>query len=63
MDEGRRKTLVRQAELIMEEDPPLLPVSYEKINDAWHNRARGQNPSKYFGIYDVVRWDNAWLAQ
>jgi peptide/nickel transport system substrate-binding protein len=63
VDEGRRKTLVRQAELIMEEDPPLLPVSYEKINDAWHNKARGQNPSKFFGIYDVVRWDNVWLAQ
>ena len=63
VDDGRRKTMVRQAELIMEEDPPLLPVSYEKINDAWHNNVRGQNPSKYFGIYDVVRWDNVWLAQ
>jgi len=23
----------------------------------------GQNPSKYFGIYDVVRWDQVWMAQ
>ena len=23
---------------------------------------RGQNPSTFFGIYDVVRWDNVWLA-
>jgi peptide/nickel transport system substrate-binding protein len=62
VDEGRRKTMVRQAELILESDPPLLPVSYEKIYDAWYNRVHGQNPSTYFGIYDVVRWDNAWLA-
>jgi ABC-type transport system substrate-binding protein len=62
VDDGRRKTMVRQAEAIMEQDPPLLPVSYEKIYDAWYNRVHGQNPSTYFGIYDVVRWDNAWFA-
>jgi len=62
VDDGRRKTMVRQAEAILELDPPLLPVSYEKIYDAWHNRVRGQNPSTFFGIYDVVRWDNVWLA-
>jgi hypothetical protein len=22
----------------------------------------GQNPSKYFGIYDVVRWDSVWVG-
>ena len=62
VDEGRRKTMVRQAEEVLENDPPLLPVSYEKINDGWHNRVRGQNPSTFFGIYDVVRWDNVWLS-
>src|SRR5216110_813214 len=62
VDESRRRTLVRQAEAILEQDPPLLPVSYEKIYDAWHNRVRGQNPSTFFGIYDVVRWDNVWLT-
>src|SRR5216117_4278867 len=62
VDDGRRKTMVRQAEAILEQDPPLLPVSYEKIYDAWHNRVRGQNPSTFFGIYDVVRWDNVWLT-
>ena len=61
-DDNRRKTMVRQAEGILEMDPPLLPVSYEKIYDAWYNRVHGQNPSTYFGIYDVVRWDNAWMA-
>jgi len=62
VDDGRRKTMVQKAEAILEQDPPLLPVAYEKIYDAWHNRVRGQNPSKFFGIYDVVRWDNVWLA-
>jgi peptide/nickel transport system substrate-binding protein len=62
VDDARRKTMVRQAEAILEQDPPLLPVSYEKIYDAWHNRVHGQNPSTYFGIYDVVRWDNVWIA-
>jgi peptide/nickel transport system substrate-binding protein len=61
-DDGKRRTLVRQAEAILEQDPPLLPVAYEKIYDGWHNRVHGQNPSKFFGIYDVVRWDTVWLA-
>ena len=63
VDDNKRKTMVRQAEDILENDPPLIPVSYEQIYDAWYNRVRGQNPSKYFGIYDVVRWDQVWMAQ
>ena len=62
VDEGRRKTMVRQAEAILESDPPLLPIAYEKIYDAWHNRVRGQNPATFFGIYDVVRWDTVSVA-
>jgi peptide/nickel transport system substrate-binding protein len=62
LDDAKRKTLVRRAEDILEQDPPLIPVSYEQIYDAWYNKVRGQNPSTYFGIYDVVRWDNVWLA-
>jgi peptide/nickel transport system substrate-binding protein len=62
LDPGKRKALVRQAEGILEQDPPLIPVAYEQIYDAWYNKVRGQNPSTYFGIYDVVRWDQVWLA-
>ncbi|HSB69749.1 MAG TPA: ABC transporter substrate-binding protein [Candidatus Methylomirabilis sp.] len=62
VDQGKRKSMVRQAEGILESDPPLLPLCYEIIYDAWHDRVRGQNPSTYFGIYDVDRWDNVWLA-
>jgi peptide/nickel transport system substrate-binding protein len=62
LDGSKRKALVRQAENILEQDPPLIPVAYEQIYDAWYNKVRGQNPSTYFGIYDVVRWDQVWLA-
>jgi peptide/nickel transport system substrate-binding protein len=62
LDDTKRKALVRKAEDILESDPPLIPISYEQIYDAWYNKVHGQNPSTYFGIYDVVRWDNVWLA-
>jgi ABC-type transport system substrate-binding protein len=62
VDENKRKAMIRQAEDILENDPPLIPVAYERINDAWYNRVHGQNPSTYFGIYDVARWDTVWMA-
>src|SRR5689334_15982352 len=62
LDDTRRKAMVRKAEDILENDPPLIPVAYEQIYDAWYNKVHGQNPSTYFGIYDVVRWDNVWLG-
>jgi len=62
VDENKRKTMIRQAEDILESDPPLIPVAYERIDDAWYNRVHGQNPTNYFGIYDVARWDTAWMS-
>jgi peptide/nickel transport system substrate-binding protein len=61
LDEAKRKTLVSQAEAIMEQDPPLLPVSWEKINDGWYDYVKGHNPYNYFGMFDVVRFDTFWL--
>src|SRR5438876_5805487 len=61
LDLTKRKAMVRQAEDMLEKDPPLIPVAYEQIYDAWYNKVRGQNPTPYFGIYDVVRWDQVWL--
>lgn len=61
LDESKRKTLIQEAEAIMEQDPPLLPVSWEKVNDAWYTYVKGHNPYNYFGIYDVVRFDTFWL--
>jgi ABC-type transport system substrate-binding protein len=61
LDDAKRKALILQAEAIMEQDPPLLPVSWEKINDGWFNYVKGHRPHDYFGIYDVVRFDTFWL--
>jgi len=61
LDATKRKALIRQAEDIMEQDPPLLPVAWERVNDGWYNYVKGHNPSNYFGIYDVVRFDTVWL--
>jgi ABC-type transport system substrate-binding protein len=61
LDPAKRLALIRQAENIMENDPPLLPVAWEKIYDGWYNYVKGHNPFNYFGIYDVVRMDTFWL--
>ncbi|MBV9429622.1 MAG: ABC transporter substrate-binding protein [Bradyrhizobiaceae bacterium] len=61
VDPAKRLALVRQAEAIMEQDPPVLPVAWERINDVWWNYVKGHNPTDYFGIYDVVRFDTFWL--
>jgi hypothetical protein len=45
----------------MEDDPPLLPIAWEKVNDAWYDYVKGIHPEGYFGLYDVNRYDTAWL--
>jgi Sel1 repeat len=61
VDPAKRLKLIREAEAIMEQDPPVLPVAWERINDVWWNYVKGHNPYDYFGIYDVVRLDTFWL--
>jgi len=61
VDASKRLALIREAEAIMEQDPPFLPVAWENINDVWYNYVKGHNPAKYFGVYDVVRLDTIWL--
>ncbi|MBV8133816.1 MAG: ABC transporter substrate-binding protein [Alphaproteobacteria bacterium] len=61
VDATKRLPLIRQAEAVMEQDPPLLPVAWEKINDVWYDYVKGHNPAGYFGVYDVVRLDTVWL--
>jgi ABC-type transport system substrate-binding protein len=58
---AKRLGLIRQAEAIMENDPPFLPVAWENINDVWYNFVKGHNPAEYFGVYDIVRLDTIWL--
>jgi len=61
VDAAKRLALIRRAEDIMEQNPPLVPVAWENILDVWYNYVKGHNPRKYFGIYDVVRFDTFWL--
>lgn len=61
VDAEKRLALIRQAEAIMEENPPLLPICWEKIIDGWYSYVKGHNPTDYFGIYDCVRMDTMWL--
>jgi ABC-type transport system substrate-binding protein len=61
LDSEKRLDLIRKAEAVMENDPPLLPVSWEKINEVWYNYVKGITAADYFGVYDVVRQDTVWL--
>jgi ABC-type transport system substrate-binding protein len=61
LDSEKRQDLIRKAEAIMETDPPLLPVAWEKINEVWYNYVKGITASEYFGVYDCVRQDTVWL--
>ena len=61
VDAQKRIALCRQAEEIMEQDPPVLPICWEQINDVWYDYVKGLNPYDYFGVYDVVRQDTVWL--
>lgn len=51
VDARKRLDLIRQAETIMEQDPPLLPVSWEKINDGWYNYVKGHRPQESTSAY------------
>ena len=57
----KRVSLVHQAETILEQNPPILPVAWEKVNDVWYDYVKGHNPYDYFGTFDVVRMDTVWL--
>ncbi|HTZ37395.1 MAG TPA: ABC transporter substrate-binding protein [Stellaceae bacterium] len=61
VDPAKRLALIRQTEAIMEQEIPVLPVAWERINDVYRDYVKGHNPADYFGIYDVVREDTFWL--
>jgi hypothetical protein len=61
IDAEKRQDLIRRAEAIMEQDPPLLPVAWERIHELWYSYVKGRNPQDSFGIYDTVRHDTVWL--
>jgi ABC-type transport system substrate-binding protein len=61
LDTAKRLELVHKTEAIMEDQIPLLPIAWERINDVYRDYVKGHNPKDYFGIYDVVREDTFWL--
>jgi peptide/nickel transport system substrate-binding protein len=46
VDPARRLQLVHQAEAIMEQDPPLLPVAWERINEVWYDQILFSGPER-----------------
>jgi len=63
VDPTKRQALIREVEAIYEQDPPLLPVAWEKIDDIWYDYVKGLRPDDYFGAYDVCRQDTFWLQK
>jgi peptide/nickel transport system substrate-binding protein len=61
IDAEKRQELIRRAEAMLEQDPPLLPVAWERIHELWYNYLKGRNPRDGFGIYDTVRHDTIWF--
>src|SRR5215831_19016176 len=61
IDAEKRHDLIRRAEAMTEQDPPLLPVAWERIHELWYKYVKGRNPQDSFGIYDTVRHDTVWL--
>ena len=61
VDPAKRQALIRETEAIFEQDPPLLPVAWEKIDDIWYDYVKGLRPDDYFGAYDVCREDTFWM--
>jgi ABC-type transport system substrate-binding protein len=61
IDAEKRQDLIRRAEAVMEQDPSLLPVAWERIHELWYKPVKGRNPHDSFGIYDTVRHDTVWL--
>ena len=61
IDAEKRQDLIRRAEAVMEQDPPLLPVGWERIHELWYNSVKGRHAHEAFGIYDTVRHDTIWL--
>jgi ABC-type transport system substrate-binding protein len=61
VDPAKRLPLIHQAEAIMEQDPPLLPIAWETIHTVWYSYLKGLRPQGAFGVYDMVREDTFWL--
>ena len=48
VDPAKRLALVHKTEAIMEQDMPVLPVAWERINDVYCDYVKGHNPGGLF---------------
>jgi ABC-type transport system substrate-binding protein len=59
-DPVKRTALVAEAEAIMDADVPgQIVVDWSMINTAWYSYVKVK--PRVFGLYDVHRWQTAWL--
>ena len=61
LDLARRTALIHQTEDLMEQDLPILPVAWERVNNRWYTNVKGPDPTHYFDDYDVVHFDTIRL--
>src|SRR5437660_3878312 len=50
LDSETRLDLIRKTEAIMENDPPLLPISRQKSNEVWYTNVKGISAPEYLAI-------------
>ena len=61
VDPPKRLKLIREAELLLEREVPMAPLAFEVITMGYQNYVKGQDVANNIGVYDVTRFDTAWL--
>jgi ABC-type transport system substrate-binding protein len=61
LDPVKRLQLIHDAELLLEQEVPLAPLAYEIVTMGYQNDVKGLDVAHNIGVYDVGRFDTAWL--
>ena len=61
LDPAKRLQLIHDAELLLEQEVPLAPLAYEIVTMGYQNDVKGLDVPHNIGVYDVGRFDTAWL--
>jgi ABC-type transport system substrate-binding protein len=61
VDPPKRLKLIREAELLLEREVPMAPLAFEVITMGYQSYVKGQDVANNIGVYDVTRFDTAWL--
>jgi peptide/nickel transport system substrate-binding protein len=60
-DPVERLKLIRDSELLMEQEVPLAPVAWETLNVGFANYVKGHSTAENIGLYDRGRMATMWL--